>query len=185
MQQGKPVVDILYYYGENNNITQICAQKLPTLPTGYEFDFANSTVIREAIKAENGRLVAPSGMTYRVLALDSSARYMTLPVLKKIGELASAGIHVVGAKPERSPSLSDDPAAFTTLANQIWGQPTVSTKPVADVLKAMDIPEDVIVKNANANILYVHRQVETPQASISTGSTAAAKTRMRPKSVSA
>ena len=41
-------------------------------------------------------LVAPSGMTYRVLALDSSARYMTLPVLKKMGELASTGIHVVG-----------------------------------------------------------------------------------------
>jgi hypothetical protein len=165
LQQGKPVVDILYYYGENNNITQICAQKLPTLPTGYEFDFANSTVIREAIKADNGRLVAPSGMTYRVLALDSSARYMTLPVLKKIGELARAGIHVVGAKPERSPSLSDDPTAFTTLANQIWSQPTVSTKPVADVLKGMNILEDVIVKNAKAErgpaeVLYVHRQTE-------------------------
>ncbi len=171
LQQGKPVVDILYYYGENNNITQICAQKLPMLPTGYEFDFANSTVIRETIKAENGRLVAPSGMTYRMLALDSSARYMTLPVLKKIGELASAGIHVVGAKPERSPSLSDDAAAFTTLANQIWSQPTVSTKPVADVLKGMNIPEDVIVKNAKAErgpaeVLYVHRQITTPNTDI-------------------
>ena len=164
LQQGKPVVDILYYYGENNNITQICAQKLPTLPTGYEFDFANASVIRDVIKAQNRRLVAPSGMTYRVLVLDSSARYMTMPVLKKMGELASAGIHIVGLKPERSPSMSDDPAAFNTLANQIWSQPTVSTKPVAEVLKAMDIPEDVIVKNANANILYVHRQVETPQA---------------------
>jgi hypothetical protein len=165
LQQGKPVVDILYYYGENNNITQLCAQKLPTLPTGYEFDFANSTVIREAIKAENGRLVALSGMTYRLLALDSSARYMTLPVLKKIGELASAGIHVVGAKPERSSSLSDDPEAFSTLANQIWSQPTVLTKSVADVLKEMDIAEDVIVKNAKAErgpaeLLYVHRQTD-------------------------
>lgn len=171
LQQGKAVVDILYYYGENNNITQICAQKLPTIPTGYEFDFANASVIRDVIKAQNGRLVAPSGMSYRVLVLDSSARNMTLPVLKKIGELASAGIHIVGAKPLRSPSLSDDATAFTSLANQIWSQPTVSTKPVAEVLKALNIAEDVIVKNAktgprSADVLYVHRQTENAQSDI-------------------
>ncbi|MBO0951913.1 glycosyl hydrolase [Fibrella forsythiae] len=161
LQQGNPVVDILYYYGENNNITQICAEKLPTLPTGYEFDFANATVLREAIQAKNGRLVTPSGMTYRLLVLDSSARNMTMPVLKKIGELASAGIHVVGPKPLRSPSLSDDATTFATLANQIWSQPTVSTKPVAEVLKAMDVPEDVLVKNSSAPVLYVHRKSDS------------------------
>ncbi|MEZ0538112.1 glycosyl hydrolase [Fibrella arboris] len=160
LQQGKPVVDILYYYGENNNITQICAQKLPTLPAGYEFDFANASVIRDAIKARNGRLVAPSGMTYRLLVLDSSARNMTMTVLKKIGELASAGIQIVGPKPLRSPSLSDDATAFSTLASQIWSQKTVSTKPVAEVLKAMNVPEDVIVKNNHAPVLYVHRQTD-------------------------
>ncbi|WP_375447596.1 glycosyl hydrolase [uncultured Fibrella sp.] len=161
LQQGKAVADILYYYGENNNITQVCAQKLPTLPTGYEFDFANATVLREAIQARNGRMVALSGMTYRVLVLDSSARLMTMPVLKKIGELASAGIHIVGAKPLRSPSLSDDPAAFDALASQIWSQPTVSTKPVAEVLKAMNVPEDVLVKKASYEVRYVHRKAES------------------------
>jgi hypothetical protein len=107
LQQGKPVVDILYYYGENSNITQAFAQKLPSVP-GYEYDFANSTVIKSAIKIEGGKIVATSGQQYRLLVLDSTAKNMTLPVLKKLGELVAAGMKVAGTKPENSPSMSDN-----------------------------------------------------------------------------
>ncbi|GAB4023337.1 glycosyl hydrolase [Spirosoma koreense] len=161
LQQGKPVVDVLYYYGENYNITQAFADKLPAIPAGYAFDFANATVIKEALRVENGRIVTPSGQTYRVLVLDETAKTMTLPVLKKLGELVKAGMKVVGAKPDHSPSLSDNPggpAEFTTLANQIWSNSNVSTKPVETVLSAMNIPKDVSITDEKAPILFVHRQ---------------------------
>ncbi|WP_138991387.1 glycosyl hydrolase [Larkinella sp. C7] len=158
LQQGKPVVDVLYYYGENNNITQLCTQKLPTIPDGYAFDFANATVVKSALRVEGGKMVTPSGQPYRLMVLDSSARTMTLPVLKKLGELVKAGMHVAGVKPERSPSLSDNPAEFTALVNQIWTHPNVSTKPVDAVLSAMNVPKDVDISGARARILYVHRQ---------------------------
>ncbi|KAA9347026.1 glycosyl hydrolase [Larkinella humicola] len=158
LQQGKPVVDVLYYYGENNNITQLCTQKLPTIPAGYAFDFANATVVKTALRVEGGTMVTPSGQQYRLMVLDSSARTMTLPVLKKLGELVQAGMHVAGVKPERSPSLSDNPAEFTALVNQIWTHPNVSTKPVDSVLSAMNVPKDVDISGAKARILYVHRQ---------------------------
>ncbi|RRB03950.1 glycosyl hydrolase [Larkinella rosea] len=158
LQQGKPVVDVLYYYGENNNITQVCAQNLPAIPAGYAFDFANATVLTSAVRMQDGTITATSGQQYRLLVLDSSARFMTLPVLKKIGELVKAGMHVTGVKPERSPSLSDNAAEFTTLLNQIWSQSNVSTKPVDAVLSEMKIAKDVAISGAKAPILYVHRQ---------------------------
>lgn len=158
LQQGKPVVDVLYYYGENNNITQLCATKLPDFPSGYEYDFVNATALRTALRVEGGKIVARSGQPYRLLVLDASARYMTLPTLKKLGELVKAGMHVTGTKPEQSPSLSDNPAEFTALVNQIWNQPTVSTKPIEAVLSEMGIAKDVDISGAAAEILYVHRQ---------------------------
>lgn len=159
LQQGKPVVDVLYYYGENNNITQAFADKLPDIPAGYAFDFANATVLKEALRVEGGKLVTPSGQSYRVLVLDGTSNtMMTLSVLKKLGELVKAGTKVVGAKPERSPSLSDSPAEFTALSTQIWSSPNVSTKPVDAVLSEMGVQKDVDISGSRANILYVHRK---------------------------
>jgi hypothetical protein len=68
-------------------------------------------------------------------------------------------VHVAGVKPEQSPSLSDDPAAFRTLVDQLWRSPNVTVgKPVAEVLKALSVPEDVLVRKEKAPVLYVHRQ---------------------------
>ena len=63
-------------------------------------------------------------MSYRVLAFDSYARHMSLPVLRKIRDLANAGAVVVGAKPIDSPSLSDDQAEFQAIADEVWGSGT-------------------------------------------------------------
>ena len=90
--------------------------------------------------------------------LDTTAKTMTLPVLKKLGELVGAGAKVVGTKPERSPTLGDDPSEFTPLVNQIWSSPNVSTKPVEAVLGELGIQKDVDITGAKAPILYVHRQ---------------------------
>ncbi|OJV15041.1 MAG: glycoside hydrolase [Dyadobacter sp. 50-39] len=157
LQQGKPVVDVLYYYGENSNITQISTQKLPSIPTGYAFDFANSSVVKNMLKVEKGTIVTPSGQQYRLLVLDSTARNMTLPVLEKIGELVAAGMKVAGVKPERSPSLGDDATAFSALVNRVWNNPNVSTQPLETVLNGI-VPRDVIITGEKAKILYVHRQ---------------------------
>ena len=154
LQQGKPVVDVLYFYGENNNITQAFADKLPAIPAGYEFDFANASVLKEALHVEGGRIVTPSGQQYLVLVLDATANTMTLPVLKKLGELVKAGMKVVGAKPERSPSLSDNTTEFTALASQIWASPNVSTKPGDAVLSTIGVQKDVDISGAKSKILY-------------------------------
>ncbi|MPR32152.1 glycosyl hydrolase [Salmonirosea aquatica] len=158
LQQGKYVADVLYYYGENHNITSTFAQSLPAVPAGYAYDFVNASALLHVVQAKNGQLVTPSGMTYNLLVLDESARYMTLPILKKISELVKAGVKVAGTQPEKSPSLADNEAEFQALVKEIWSKPNVSSQPIGETLKAAGINEDVVIKNADAEILYVHRQ---------------------------
>lgn len=158
LQQGRYAADVLYYYGENTNITWRFKEKLPDVPAGYAYDFVNATAVQKDLKVQNGRLVAPSGMTYRLLVLDESARLMTLPTLKRLRELVRAGAQVAGVKPERSPSLGDNPTEYQKVLDEIYSAPTASTQSAADALKRLGVAEDVVIRNNKARILYVHRQ---------------------------
>ncbi len=157
LQQGKFVADALIYYGENTNLTWRFREKLPEI-SGYEYDFVNSSALVNVLKVENGKITTPGGGSYSVLVLDESARQMTLPVLKKLRDLVKAGAKITGTKPEKSPSLGDDPAEFQKIVSEIWSNPNASNKPAAEVLKSLGISEDVKISNAKAKILYVHRQ---------------------------
>ena len=120
LQQGKFVADIIYYYGEDNNITALYGQKLPLIPEGYNYDFVNADALVNLLSSEKGLITTESGMEYKVLALDSNSRYMTLPVIRKIRDLVNAGAIVAGPKPVATPSLSDDEPEFHKIADQLW-----------------------------------------------------------------
>lgn len=159
LQQGKFVADVLYFYGENTNITWQFKEKLPAI-AGYEFDFCNSSAL-QLMQVKNGKIIAPSGASYSLVVLDESAKKMTLPVLRKIKELVKAGAKVAGIKPEKSPSLSDNDAEFQAIVTEIWNNsnPNVSvSQNYSDILKGSNIPEDVRISNAKSKIVYVHRQ---------------------------
>jgi alpha-L-rhamnosidase len=114
------------YLGRSSYMLQQ-GKNVADIPAGYEFDFVNSNALINAIQVKNGKLVAQSGNTYSVLVLDESAKYMTLPVLKKLQALIKAGAKVVGTKPEKSPSLSDDEAEFQMIGNEIWKNDNITT----------------------------------------------------------
>ncbi len=157
LQQGKFVADVLYLYGENTNITWQFKEKLPVI-AGYEFDFCNSTAL-QLMQVKNGKIVAPSGALYSLLILDESAKKMTLPVLGKIKELVNAGAKIAGIKPEKSPSMSDSHEEFQAIVNEIWGKNSgLETHNFTELLKGLGVQEDVIIQNAKAKILYVHRK---------------------------
>lgn len=155
LQQGRNVADILYLYGENTNITWVCREKLPNIPSGFEFDFVNSSALLNVIQAEDGKLVANSGNSYRVLMLDESTKLMSLPVLKKIKALVEAGVKVVGMKPEKSPSLSDNDAEFQKIANEVWANSNLSS------FDKINLEADVVINGAKNKILFRHRKSAT------------------------
>ncbi len=162
LQQGKFVADVLYYYGEDQNITALFGKKLPAIPDGYNYDFINADALINLLSVKDGRLVTPSGMSYRVLALDSSARQLSLPALRKIRDLVKAGATVAGAKPVRTPSLSDDQAEFQRLLAEVWGGGNANVftdKHLAEVLAAARVAPDFMYSKPQpaTKLLFVHR----------------------------
>ena len=161
LQQGKFVADVLYFYGENTNITWQFKDKLPHIE-GYEYDFCNATALK-LMQVKGGKIVAPSGASYSLLILDESAKNMTLPVLKKVRELVKAGAKVAGIKPIKSPSMSDNEGEFQAIVNEIWGTTQNAkreTQNYSEILRGSKVQEDVIIKNAKEKILYIHRKTK-------------------------
>jgi (4-O-methyl)-D-glucuronate---lignin esterase len=122
LQQGRFQADIAYFYGEETPVSVLFSDALPTaIPRGYGYDFVNGDAILTQLSVEDGYIVTPSGMRYRLLYLGGTSERMTLPVLKKLQALVAAGGVVVGAKPVSSPSLADDEAEFQRIAADMWG----------------------------------------------------------------
>ena len=94
LQQGKAIADILWYYGEDNNITGLYSHSFPDIPNGYNFDFASPEVLLKEISVRNGKLCTKTGMQYSVLAIDPNAAKMSPEVAAKIEYIKSCGIPV-------------------------------------------------------------------------------------------
>ena len=172
LQQGKFVADIMYYYGEDNNITGLFNRKLPDIPKGYNWDFVNADALTNVISFKNGVLTSPGGTDYHVLALDSNSIYMSLPVLKKISDLVQEGAVVTGPRPVTSPSLSDDETEFSSIVDKMWpaqpgtkayGKGKVYTgKDLEQVLADQKIIPDFIYSGSHpdSRTLFVHRRMK-------------------------
>ncbi len=121
LQQGHFSADLVYFYGEDSNLTAIFNNKAPDLPAGYGFDYINADALIHMLTVSNGRITTRSGMSYRVLGLDPYSRHMSLPVLRAIHQLVEDGAVVAGPKPTDDPSLSDDPVEFQRLNDELFG----------------------------------------------------------------
>jgi hypothetical protein len=170
LQQGKFISDILYFYGEDNNITALFGNELPEIPNGYNYDFVNSDALLNLLAVTKGKITTLSGMSYSLLVLDANSSQMSLPVLKKIRDLVNEGAIVLGGKPVGTPSLTDDPSEFRAIADQLWmnekGENMVgkgkifSGKTITEVLGVLNIVPDFAYTKPqdNTNLLFVHRQ---------------------------
>ena len=126
LQQGHSVADFAYLLREGAPSTMPFwgAGVQPAVPEGYDYDFVNTDVLlnRMAV-APDGRLTLPGGMSYRVLVLPE-IHDMTVPVARKIRDLAAAGATVLGPRPTHSPSLAGYPDAdreVQAIATDVWG----------------------------------------------------------------
>lgn len=173
LQRGNFVGDVCYFYGEGapNTLTN----REPELPVGYDYDAINAEVLLTRLTVRDGQLVLPDGPSYRLLLLPGSAT-MTPVVLRKLRDLVSAGATVVGARPERSPSLTDYPACdaeVKTLAAEVWGDcdgkkvtehaygrgRVVQGRALGEVLAAMKTGPDFAAEDTTGKFAYIHRQL--------------------------
>ena len=123
LQQGLFVGDVLYYNGDWAPNLVEPKHVDPSLGRGYDYDVANAEVLLTRAAVQDGRIVLPDGMSYRLLVLPNSRR-MPVEVLRKIRDLIAAGATVVGPKPEKDPGLRDYPQCdqeVRRLAAEVWG----------------------------------------------------------------
>ncbi|HTQ09220.1 MAG TPA: glycosyl hydrolase [Fimbriimonadaceae bacterium] len=142
LQQGMPVVDVLYLAPEGAPSAFIPPPD--GLHGPYRSDACSADALLHLALAKDGRIVFPSGMSYRVLVLPSGGG-MTPQMLRAIKVLVDQGATVIGPKPVESPSLSDYPACdaeVKSLSDSLWGSGKISTKTVEQVLAAKGVPPD-------------------------------------------
>ena len=171
LQQGHFGADVVYFYGEDSNLTAIFDNKAPDVPAGYGFDYINADGLIHMLSAADGRITTKSGMSYRVLGLDPYSQHMSLPVLRAIHKLVEDGAVVAGPKPTDDPSLADDQAEFKKLNDELFGDGTgvhhvgkgtvYAGQSLTDVFNALKVAPDFdyTKPESDARILFVHRKL--------------------------
>ncbi|MFV3126957.1 glycosyl hydrolase [Niveispirillum sp. KHB5.9] len=173
MQQGRDVADIVWLAGEGAALSAPDPDRLPlTVPAGYRLDFVGRDALTELLSVKDGRLVAPSGASYRLLVIPPWVKGLTLSALTRLRDLLGQGAAVLAARPDGSPSLGDDPAQVASLITEIWGADVQATAPrtigkgrlypVADIAAAMadlgQAPD--LVMQGDADIAWAHRRTD-------------------------
>lgn len=173
LQQGQYVADVAYFYGEEKNLTELFRDRFNTdVPAGYHYDYINPEALLTRLSVKDGRIVTPSGMSYRVLYMPVHVTRYTLPSLRKVRELVSAGAVVVAPRPTGGLGLASADSDVLAIAEEIWGGVASSTGRVfgkgrvyetsdlAQVLTAEKITADVSFSGtaSDARLLTTHRR---------------------------
>lgn len=161
LQQGKFKADILVFEGEQGP-NDLPLMKGTKVPVGYDYDGVDDEVLLKA-QVKNGRIMLPSGMSYKMLVLPDS-KWMTNKTLTKISELVHDGATIMGPKPTDSPTLGDNgdgEAHMRATADALWNGNTgagkvLQSSTIASAVKEMHLTPD-FESNMPAN--WIHRQI--------------------------
>jgi hypothetical protein len=177
LQQGKFVADVCFYQGDR--IPSFVPMKHidPGLGPGFDYDVVNSEALLTRMSVQDGKIVLPDGMSYRLLVLPDTD--MINPrVLKKIAELVQSGATVIGPKPNKAYGLKDYPIGDSTvkkMAESLWGAcdgkiikektfgngRIICGKTAREILLDQGILPDFEFKSPleDTNLDYIHRSV--------------------------
>lgn len=92
LRQGRPVSDFALYLGDDVP-KRTLGHLLPDIPQGYDFDALTTDALLSRVRAADGRLVLPDGVSYAMLLLPSD-EVLTADVQRKVDELMAAGVRV-------------------------------------------------------------------------------------------
>jgi len=156
LREGAPVADICYITREGAPLRftpPVPADQRGWIPDRAAYNYEScppELLLDPRTHVENGAVVLPSGMRFRVLVLPTynaggqpvvqlmpgpdyhykaaplpKVETMTPVLLRRLKELAEAGATLVGTRPRTSPSLVDYPkcdAVLAELADAMWGR---------------------------------------------------------------
>ena len=172
LQQGRFVADVAYFYGEEAPLgPQAWDGFFPDVPVRYGYDFVDPAAVLELFAVDDGDLVTPGGARYRLLYLGGTSERMTLPMLRRLAQLAEAGATIVGNAPVGSPALGDDASEYARLVGKLWSGEAqtpvgrgrvIAGRDVEVAMAALGSTPDVEFNTpqSDSEILFVHRQLD-------------------------
>jgi hypothetical protein len=123
LQQGRPVADVLYYYGDQvPNFVRLKSDDPAGVLPGYDYDVTDTDALLHRIIADEHGLRTPEGIYYRMLVLPPW-RIMPFSVLELVERYLHAGGTVVGERPLRPQGIvpASEELRYRQLADHIWG----------------------------------------------------------------
>jgi hypothetical protein len=106
LQQGLPVADLLYYYGDHvPNFVRLKQDDPAHVLPGHDYDVTDEDALLNRMRVVDGRISTPEGIEYQALALPPTST-ISLPVLKKLEQYVSGGGVLIGMPPTRTTGLA-------------------------------------------------------------------------------
>jgi hypothetical protein len=124
LQQGQPVADILYYYGDNvPNFVRLKRDDPARVLPGFDYDVTDTDALLNRISVDSGVMRTPEGIQYHALVLPHS-QILPLSVLELAQRYLMAGGTLIGVRPLRSQGIIPDADAkqFATLVDALWSK---------------------------------------------------------------
>ena len=177
LQQGLFVADVAYYYGEQiPNFASGSKYIRKSLGAGYDYDDLNKEILLQSSVDEDGQLLLPSGMKYKILVLPDDPK-MSLEVAQKIEKLLADGATILGFKPTTIPGLKEfekREAELKKITDEIWPSKGKKKKRYGkgkiyveyeekEILREMDVSPDFLYSinyGEEAKLDYIHRATE-------------------------
>lgn len=167
LQQGHYVADILYIKEEgiSSGITDYDLAS-PLTPYGYRWDIGSRNVLQH-LSVQNGKLVLPHGMSYRLLVF-TPMKQCSPELLKQIKRLVEQGATVLLSSEKPEGYMGQDrmkDRAVKLLATELWNMVGRG-----NVYHSMDLPQllknccilpdfSFTATNKDAQIHFIHRTV--------------------------
>jgi hypothetical protein len=161
LQQGVPVSDVLYYYGDNvPNFVQYKGADPAKVYSSYDYDVIDEYALTHRTSVKGGRIVLPEGTSYELLVLPDRPS-MSLKALRAVQTLVAGGAAVLGPKPERTTGIGDD-KELRAIADATWSKVHTGVT-TYDVLRSRRVEPDFVgiflPHNQGTELTeYVHRR---------------------------
>jgi hypothetical protein len=122
MQQGLPVSDLLYFYGDQvPGFARLKKDDPAHVLPGYDYDVTDEDALLNRMEFSGADLHTPEGLQYRALTLPSS-RELSYAALQWVDRFVRQGGVVIGQKPVGPLGLipSEQLTEYLRITNELW-----------------------------------------------------------------
>jgi hypothetical protein len=122
LQQGLPVADVLYYYGDNvPNFVRLKRDDPARVLPGFDYDVTSTDGLLNHLSVASGILQTSGGIRYHALALPRS-RILPLAALELAQRYVQSGGVLIGVRPLRSQGVVEETETmkFAEIVDTLW-----------------------------------------------------------------